>query len=780
MENADKIYRQPIITVLGHVDSGKCVSSSTLIHTSNGLIEASELYDKFNDGEPLNDENLRRMFIYSLNLNNLKIECNKLIACCKLNTTKLVRLKLENGDTLEVTPEHSFLTYIGRGVFEFKNAYRLDQGDSIVGISTGTGYEFKVPCIYFDKRKNAINIRDIPSCEYYLELYRVVSKSSQFGNFQVFDFQVSRNKNFIANNVIIHNTTLLDKIRGTAVQLKEAGGITQHIGASLLPKETIEAIAGDLLRKFKFKLKVPGLLIIDTPGHEVFTNLRRRGGSASDIAILVVDVNKGFEPQTHESIQILISRRVPFLVAANKVDLIHGWRKCNTLSILESLKKQDNEVMYRLDEKISYIITALNTYRFNADRFDRIRDFRRTVAIVPVSAKTGEGIKELLAVLVGLVQRFMLDRLEVNLRKPGTGVILEVSREHGLGTVLKAIHIDGIVKVGDYIVTAGSEGVVVRKIRSILMPAPLDEIRAPRYKFKNIEVSKPAAGVIIVAPDVDSVYAGAPFYSVHDEANINEYASKVMEEVSSIKVDTDRIGVVIKADTLGSLEALINYARRKGITIRKADVGYISKRDVVDASVVKRVDEDKGVILAFNVDILSDAEELAKTYGIPIFKGNILYRIVDEYLAWVSERNIRKRMEEFKSLVKPGKILILKGFVFRRSKPAIVGIRVLSGMIMQKWNLMNSKGKRIGQIHQIQDRGKSIPEAKRDMEVAISIREAIVGKTINEGDILYVDIPEHHARKLLKEYIDMLSDDEREVLKEIIEIKRKNNPLWAR
>jgi len=111
-------------------------------------------------------------------------------------------------------------------------------------------------------------------------------------------------------------TSLLDKIRGTGVQGREAGGITQHIGASFLPSETIQQMCGQLATKLKNpEQDVPGLLVIDTPGHEVFTNLRTRGGSAADIAILVVDTNRGFQPQTNESLKILQARKVPFVVA---------------------------------------------------------------------------------------------------------------------------------------------------------------------------------------------------------------------------------------------------------------------------------------------------------------------------------------------------------------------------------------------------------------------------------------------------------------------------------
>ena len=132
-------------------------------------------------------------------------------------------------------------------------------------------------------------------------------------------------------------TSLLDKMRGTAVQSREFGGITQHIGASLFPIETIKDITGNLYERIsKYETQIPGLLVIDTPGHEIFANLRMRGGSAADIAILVVDVNKGLEAQTIESIEILRKRKVPFVIALNKVDMLSGWSMKKKLPSLQT------------------------------------------------------------------------------------------------------------------------------------------------------------------------------------------------------------------------------------------------------------------------------------------------------------------------------------------------------------------------------------------------------------------------------------------------------------
>ncbi|NIM44643.1 MAG: translation initiation factor IF-2 [Nitrososphaeria archaeon] len=574
-------------------------------------------------------------------------------------------------------------------------------------------------------------------------------------------------------------TSLLDKIRGTAVQAKEAGGITQHIGASFMPKETIEAICGDLLSRFDFKMIVPGLLVIDTPGHEVFSNLRTRGGSASDISILLVDVIRGFQPQTHESVNILVSRRVPFLIAANKLDMIHGWRPQGTLSFMESLKNQSPETKERLTEKIYDIIAALSTYNFKGDYFERVKDFRETVAIIPVSAITGEGLQELLTIIVGLTQRFLLERLEVDYGGPARGSVLEVTEIPGLGTVLKAVHIEGILRKDQKIVLATPEGPITRRIKALMMPAPLDELRAPHKKFDFINETNPASGVIIAAADIEKAYAGSPFYAMPVDMDSTSYMEEVKREVEAIRIMEDKVGVVVKADTLGSLEAFVDYCGRKDIPVRKADVGFVSKRDIVEASVVKKTNDLRGVVLAFNVDVLSEAEEEAVKEDVPIIRGEILYRITEEYLEWVSQVHFREKQRRMEALVFPGKVKILRDYIFRRSKPAIMGVEVLKGRIKPKYNLIREDGKKVGNIHQIQEKGENLKEASKGMEVAISIREAVVGKDINEEDALLVDIPEKHAHQLLDEFYQDLSGDEREILEELTELKRRSNPTWA-
>lgn len=585
----------------------------------------------------------------------------------------------------------------------------------------------------------------------------------------------------VLGHVDTGKTSLLDQIRKTSVQAREAGGMTQHIGASFFPLETLKQLIGPLLSSLKGEIEIPGLLIVDTPGHEAFTNLRRRGGSVADIAILVVDILKGIEKQTLECIEILRAKKTPFIVAINKIDRIPGWKPQQSTPFLKSYPTQDAYVREDLDNRLYTIMGAFSRLGFKTDRFDRLRreDFTSTIALVPTSAKTGEGLAELLMVLVGLTQQYLKKRLQTT-EGPAKGSVLEVKEEPGLGLTLNTIIYDGTLRKDDLIVVGGKTQPVVTTVRAILVPKPLDEMRDPRDRFSSVECVFAAAGVKIVASELEGALAGAPLYVVPKGENTNDYTKLVTEEVGRAKIDTDVAGVVVKADTLGSLEAVADILKANNVPIRIADVGDISKRDVVEASIVKTREPLLGVILAFGVKILPDAEEEAKKSAIQVFQEPIIYNMIDKYLEWNKNQREAKLELEFEKLVKPGKIQVLPGFIFRRAKPAIFGIEVLGGLIKPKYSLLRAEtGEDIGEVQQIQDKGKAISEAKTGMQVAVSMDDPIVGRHVFERDILYVKVPERDAKALMTTCVEKLSEDEQEVLREFIRLMQKKIPFWG-
>ena len=585
----------------------------------------------------------------------------------------------------------------------------------------------------------------------------------------------------VLGHVDTGKTLLLDEIRKTSVQAREAGGMTQHIGASFFPLETLKQLTGPLLSSLKVDVEIPGLLVVDTPGHEAFTNLRRRGGSVADIAILVIDMLKGFEAQTHECLDILKARKTPFIVAVNKMDRIPGWKSNPTIPFLESLMRQDVHVREDMDNRLYQIMGMFSRLGFKTDRYDRIRrqDFTSTVALIPTSAKTGEGLKELIMVLVGLTQLFMKRQLQTT-EGPGKGSVLEVKEEPGLGLTLNTIIYDGILRKDDQIVVGGKEKPVMTRVRTILVPKPLDEIRDPRDKFSSVECVFAASGVKIVASGLEGALAGAPLYVIPPDGQPAEYAKLVTEEVGRIRIITEIAGVVVKADTLGSLEAIAEILRKNNVQIRIADVGDVSKRDVVEASVVKTREPLSGVILAFGVRILPDAEQEAAASDVKIFREPIIYNMIEQYLEWARSKREAKTEEELGKLVKPGKIQIMAGFIFRRAKPAVFGVEVICGRIRPKYSLVRAEDLAdIGEIQQIQDKGKPISEAETGMQVAISMDKPIVGRHVFERDVLYVKVPEADAKILSSTYFDKLSGKDQEILREYVEAMRKKTPFWG-
>jgi translation initiation factor 5B len=305
-------------------------------------------------------------------------------------------------------------------------------------------------------------------------------------------------------------TTLLDYIRGSAIAQKEAGGITQHIGATEIPMDVIADICGDLLQKLDIIEKLPGLFFIDTPGHEAFTTLRKRGGALADLAVLIVDLNEGFKPQTYEALNVLKMYKTPFIVAANKIDKIYGWRTHERFSFTQSFKKQPINVQEKLNKQLYELVGILHQEGFASERFDRVENFARQVSIIPISAKSGEGIAELLTMLLGLAQQYLKEQLQIETGAPAKGTILELKEEVGLGMTIDAVIYDGILKKDDTIALTTHDKVITTKIRSLLKPRALEEIRESKKHFQKVDEVVAAAGIKIVAPNIDKVIAGSP------------------------------------------------------------------------------------------------------------------------------------------------------------------------------------------------------------------------------------------------------------------------------
>jgi translation initiation factor 5B len=605
------------------------------------------------------------------------------------------------------------------------------------------------------------------------------------GPCDVYDFTVEEYHNFLGNGLIIHNTSLLDRIRGTGVQAREAGGITQEIGASFFPMETLEAICGPLLSKTGGQLKIPGLLVIDTPGHEIFSNLRMRGGSAADIAILLVDVLKGLENQTMESIEILKTRRVPFLVALNKVDMIRGWRKDTAsgkggIPLAAALKLQPPEWNDELEERLYNVVGGLSRAGFQAEAFYRIKDFRKQVSIIPVSARYGVGIPELLAVLIGLAQQFLTTKLTqgaADVSGRSKGIVLELQEEVGMGQTANIILTDGTLHVGDKIVIVKRDGAAQTKVKALFMPKPLDEMRDPRDKFTAVSEVFAAAGVKLVSPDLEGVIPGTAIMTFQNDAEFASLRIDLEKDLGTLRKKSDSVGVIVKAGSIGGLEALLKMLEARAIPVRLADIGDISKAEIVEAESVAERDPYLGAIIGFDVKVLPEAKDSA--LGAQIITSEVIYDAVEGYVQWAAKKKEEDERTALQNVTMPAKVKAMKGNFFRRNDPAVFGVEVLAGRLRPKSRLMNQKGEEVGLVEQIQENGKNIPEASKGMQVAISVKGPTLGRTIKEDEDLYT-LPTSYDAKILKgKYASTLGPDDQQALQEIVAIRSAKDLLYG-
>jgi translation initiation factor 5B len=570
-------------------------------------------------------------------------------------------------------------------------------------------------------------------------------------------------------------TSLLDRIRGSSVVNSEVGAITQHIGATIVPIEAIRTMSGTM---GKLPINIPGLLFIDTPGHHAFTTLRARGGALADMAILVVDISQGFQPQTIEALQILRNCRTPFVIAATKADRIHGWRINENESFLSSFAKQNDRVKSDMENKTYEIVGKLAELGFSADRFDRVSDFQRNLAVVPVSAHTGEGISDLLLVMIGLAQRYMSNELALSVEGPGAGTVLEVKEERGLGTTLDVILYDGTLTISDEIAVATQDSVRVTKVRSLLKPRPMKEILV-EDKFERVKSVVAAAGIKVTAPDLEGVIAGSPFFVIR--GNRDEIEAKIRKEMTEIHVNLAEEGIVIKADTIGALEALCKELEGKEIGVMRAEVGPVSRHDLIDTETIKN--PVNRVLLSFNTPILPDAADMIKNplyTQVKVFEGRVIYQLIDQYIEWKEEQKRLQEKQRFEHVVMPAKIRLLPDCVFRQSNPAVVGVRVLGGKLRSGVDLIKTDGKKVGHLKTMQLRQESIKEADPGLEVAISIEGATIGRQVSVGDDMFVDVPERHVKVLEREMMKSLNTSTQEILGEYTTFRRKSDPFWGK
>ncbi len=556
-------------------------------------------------------------------------------------------------------------------------------------------------------------------------------------------------------------TSLLDQIRCTSVAACEAGGITQKISFTSMNRESIKERAGRVLEKFKIPLEIPGFLFIDTPGHAAFTNLRKRGGSLADIAVLVIDINEGIKPQTAEVLQILKANKTPFIVALNKLDNISGWRNAESKFFFEGVEKQGIRVRQEFDEKVMMIIAALQSYKFDAEIYTKIGDFTKNIALVPCSARTGEGISEILAILCALSQKFLKNKIAVG--SIGKGVILEVKKEKTIN-YLESILYDGALKKNDEIAIASFDNVIVTKIRILEKALPLNS------GYMAVEIIDAASGIRMQATTKEEIFPGMPFQVVN--GNISEIEQEFKKELSQ-ELRTDNDGIIVKAESLGSLEALLILLKQNNIRVVKASIGNITKKDIYYAASLPEADR---AILGFNSELAEDVD-IEETKKVKVLTNQVVYRLIEEFEIWKKAKLQELERVKLESLPKLVKIIILP-FVFRNTGPAIFGVRVDGGILEQNIELINRDDEKVGRVKAIQEEKTSLKEAGVGKEIAISVPGVNFERQLKFEDCLYSNLSSFQFKKF-KENKNLLRQDEIKVLQEIAEVKRRKDPTWG-
>jgi len=567
----------------------------------------------------------------------------------------------------------------------------------------------------------------------------------------------------IAGHVDHGKTSILDMIRGSCVAKDEAGGITQKISFTLFPRGDILERC-PIIKQKNLNLEIPGFLFIDTPGHAAFSNLRKRGGSLADLAILVIDINEGIKPQTAEVIQILKINKTPFIIALNKIDHISGWRKQDE-SLIKSIGMQAVSVKQQFDEKLMTLMGSLHSHGFETSPFYEIDDFTKKVALVPCSARTGEGIPELIMTLCGLSQKFLRGKLE--LRDEAKGVILEVKKEKTVN-YLEAILYDGKLTNKDEIAVGSFGEPVIGKIRF------LEEIQPLSNKFKAVNEVSAATGIKIQLSESIDILPGMPFqvFKNNKEDIIKEFKKQITDNIK-----TDDEGIIAKADSLGSLEALLVLLKQENISVCRAGIGRIDKRDVICAKTNLEKDTTKAIVIGFNVTHDEEIKEMG-IENIKIIEEEVVYKLIEKLKEYIENKRKEVEKEKLMKLATICKLKILSQYVFHNSNPAIFGVRVEAGKLRERCTLIDENGEEVSDVKRMQADKKGIDEATAGMEIAISLPGTNFERQLTGKEFLYSDISAPQFREFKKNK-ELLSREEVEVLQKISQIKRAKEPTWG-
>eukprot|EP01132_Coremiostelium_polycephalum_P004539 gene4539-5655_t len=572
----------------------------------------------------------------------------------------------------------------------------------------------------------------------------------------------------ILGHVDTGKTSLLDKIRNTNVQGGEARGITQQIGASFIPVEAIKEKTKSFAEKVKMDFKLPGLLLIDTPGHESFNNLRSRGSGLCDLAILVIDIMHGLEAQTLESIELLRMRKTPFIVALNKVDRIYDWKPCVNTDFKESLKLQSRLAAQEFEQKVRETVAGLAAQELNAELYWRNKDHRKYVSLVPTSAHTGEGLSDLMLVVIQLMQKIMLEKVVYSSKLQCT--LLEVKMMEGYGTTVDAVLVNGVLNEGDRVIVSGFNGPIETTIRTLLTPPPLRESRV-KSQFVSHKSIRASMGVKIVAPNLTDAVPGTSLIVINEGDDVEQLKSEAKREVESVlnDVETSGIGVSVQASTLGSLEAFLNFLKKIKVPVASVAIGPVHKKHIMNTAIMHEKDAKYAVLLAFDVKVEESAKVAAEEMKVTVFQDETIYlfeKKLKEYFGQIKET---LRSQTANICVWPCLLEITE--VFRNKNPIVCAVKVKEGTLRVGTPIIvpESGMSDVGIVQSIKLNDKEVQIAKKDDHVSVGFDDSntktTFGRHFDDKKIWYSKITRESLDALKAAWADELTKQDIQLLK---------------
>lgn len=582
----------------------------------------------------------------------------------------------------------------------------------------------------------------------------------------------------ILGNVDAGKTSLIDKMKSTKVQKSEAGGITQKINTVILPFNAN-------------KFNVPGVILIDTPGHESFYSLRELGATLCNVVILLVDIMEGVKEQTIKSIDLVKSKRIPYVVALNKVDRVVNWESDSSVSIVKNLKKQANNTVLHFEELVRNIITQFAENGLNVELFNRNTDSRKYGSLFPLSAKTGEGIHDLMGGLIKLIATHR--KADIIIKPTFKGILTDINIQKGIGKCLNVLVYDGYLNKQDTLVVGGMNGAYFKTITKMAVST-----QPSKFQLVN-DVKASTLTYITTKGDYETDYIiGSPVYTIpstltgKSKTDVEKVARKAIEvylkkKDDEINKNKSRHGVLVYASTFGALMAITNHLDDIGVPYIDAKVKDVKSLDLQKVISMNNSEDSKiyNIIIAFDVHVDLKAHDMLKNnLDVSLIEDNIIYRVFEKLEETIETNKGNVSLKYKRMMSTPCILEILKGkeFIIARRDPIILGVKVMSGELVKNTILQVIRKKKIiilGRVTGIQSNNKDVEKGEVNQEVAVRIDNTedtakLYGRDFDNTDQLISQLSEHHRYIFTKHLYQDSSDNIQDAFDKLCQIYHYN------